>query len=106
MSNYEKMLYKKMYSLGLVTPEKCSDEESELYRQLLKEKKPLPDNITYVEEINRTVFYHKKMDYTQEQIETLLMCKKVVLLKSIKNILMFLSVIAALFVFFFVAKDM
>ena len=79
----------------------CTDEENEEYRKLLKQGEKLPDDVYPLDSDWRNVNNSGKTEFcrlirpelTQEEITEYLMYKKLDMLKTIKNCVVFFTVL-------------
>lgn len=76
----------------------CTAEECKQYKKLLKEGQPLPDGVFHTTYSNGTDEFYTvaESDLTDSELMEYLTYKKLDLLRSIKNCLIFLSVMAGL----------
>ena len=75
----------------------CSAKENETYRQLLKEERPLPDGVfEYIKNEtaeNQQFYTVTETDLTKEEKEDLISYKKLKTLTTIKNCVVFFTVL-------------
>ena len=81
----------------------CSQKENQEYKDLLKQGKRLPEDIYPVGDFNDSEFYRLvRPELTQEEIAEYLMYKKLDMLKTIKNCIVFFTVLMIIGIFLFV----
>ena len=109
MSNVKTDLKKSLRSykidFGILKKISCSKEETKEYKKILKEGGSLPEGIFAVEYLNGAdpdEFYTvSPADLTDAEINEYLMYKKLSMLKTVKNCLVFLAGLAAFYFFLF-----
>lgn len=84
----------------------CSQKESQEYKDLLKQGKRLPEDVRTNDDwrnVNDSEFYRLvRPELTQEEITEYLMYKKLDMLKTIKNCVVFFTVLMIIGIFLFV----
>lgn len=82
----------------------CTQKESEEYKDLLKQGKRLPEDVRTNDDwrnVNDSEFYRLvRPNLTQEEITEYLMYKKLNMLKTIKNCVVFFTVLAVISLIF------
>lgn len=96
---YEKLLQLK-HDNGLCQEVLCSEEENRLFLEMLKQKKDLPEDVVRCEESNGAKldkFYRVvPFEVTHEEIQEFCMLKQIKYLKTIKNCVVFFTVLTVL----------
>ena len=84
----------------------CSQKENQEYKDLLKQGKRLPEDVRTNDDwrnVNDSEFYRLvRPELTQEEITEYLMYKKLDMLKTIKNCVVFLTVLMIIGIFLFI----
>lgn len=109
MSNDKNELRKCLRSykidFGVLCKTPCSKEETKEYKQILKEGGSLPEGVFAVEYLNGSLpdeFYTvTPAGLDDAEIKEYLMYKKLSMLKTVKNCLVFLAGLAAFYLFLF-----
>ena len=84
----------------------CSQKENQEYKDLLKQGKRLPEDVRTNDDwrnVNDSEFYRLvRPELTQEDITEYLMYKKLDMLKTIKNCVVFFTVLMIIGIFLFI----
>lgn len=84
----------------------CSQKENQEYKDLLKQGKRLPEDVRTNDDwrnVNDSEFYRLvRPELTQEEITEYLMYKKLDMLKTIKNCIVFFTVLMIIGIFLFI----
>ena len=98
-SFYEKLLQLK-HDNGLCQEVLCTEDENHLFLEMVKQKKALPEDVVRCEESNGTKldkFYRVvPLEMTHEEIQEFCMLNQIKHLKTIKNCVVFFTVLTVL----------
>lgn len=77
--------------LGFYTRERCSQEESDEYRILIKEKLPLPEDVGYNPQYN---YYFRYKEASDEDLQEYLSLLQFTHIRTIKNCVVFFTILS------------
>ena len=81
---------------GLLQPIRCSHEEEDEYKRLLKSNKRLPDDVLHKNDYNENTFYRiPPTDLTCNEVAEYIAFRQLRTLEYIKNCLLFFVILAA-----------
>lgn len=104
-NDLRKILRSYKIDFGVLCKTPCSKEDSAKYKQILKEGGSLPEGVYAVEYLNGSLpdeFYTVTPAGLEDaEIKEYLMYKKLSMLKTVKNCLVFLAGLAAFYFFLF-----
>ncbi|MDP4119673.1 MAG: hypothetical protein Q8876_01265 [Bacillota bacterium] len=95
MKNLRDELKQMKYELDLIQIIYCDKEEAKKFRKMENEKIPLPYDVSK-DEVNN-FFRYIDTDLSEQELNQLFMLRKILYLRTIKNILIFFVVITIIF---------